>query len=150
MKIIVVSDNHGKECLDLILELNNSANMFIHCGDSEQEPTFLKKYISVRGNNDFYNYDIEKVIQVMNHKILIVHGHHYVYANQREELVNKAKKEGCDIVFFGHTHIFENKVIDGIRIINPGSLNYNRDGSKPCYAEVTIDENNVIVRKVYL
>lgn len=150
MKIIVVSDNHGKDCLNEILHIHKGADMFIHCGDSEQSIDELQNFISVRGNNDYYDFDMHRLMKLLNYKILILHGHHYLYGTNKTLLIEKAKEIECNIVFFGHTHIFEHSIIDNIHFINPGSLNYNRDGSRPCYAEVILENNNIRVRKVYL
>ena len=58
MKIVVVSDNHGRsEPLEQILELHRDADVFIHCGDSELPPQFLQGYVCVRGNNGGSSHD---------------------------------------------------------------------------------------------
>ena len=54
--------------------------------------------------------------------------------------IEAAKEEGCDIVFYGHTHSFYNNVVDDVYFVNPGSTFYNRDMSDPCYAIVNIDD----------
>ena len=78
MKIVVVSDNHGRsEPLEQILELHRDADVFIHCGDSELPPQFLQGYVCVRGNNDFYyEYPEMKILELEGHRMMIVHGHH--------------------------------------------------------------------------
>ena len=55
MKIVVVSDSHGKnDILNAIREKHPDAGLFIHCGDLEDDPMFYPGYIVVRGNNDYY------------------------------------------------------------------------------------------------
>ena len=111
MKIVVVSDNHGRtEPLEQILELHRDADVFIHCGDSELPPQFLQGYVCVRGNNDFYyEYPEMKILELENHRMMIVHGHHHLYMGQLDMLVSKARRQGCDFVFYGHTHIFSSQ-----------------------------------------
>ena len=46
----------------------------------------------------------------------------------------------CDTVFFGHTHVATDTIVDGVRLINPGSLYYSRDGRPISYCIITIDE----------
>ncbi len=150
MKIVVVSDNHGRsEPLEQILELHRDADVFIHCGDSELPPQFLQGYVCVRGNNDFYyEYPEMKILELENHRMMIVHGHHHLYMGQLDMLVSKARRQGCDFVFYGHTHIFSSQQRDGVILVNPGALSRNRDGTPPCYAVITIDGSDVSIDRV--
>ena len=150
MKIVVVSDNHGRtEPLEQILELHRDADVFIHCGDSELPPQFLQGYVCVRGNNYFfYEYPEMKILELENHRMMIVHGHHHLYMGQLDMLVSKARRQGCDFVFYGHTHIFSSQQRDGVILVNPGALSRNRDGTPPCYAVITIDGNDVSIERV--
>ena len=66
-------------------------------------------------------------------------------------MIEKAREEKADIVFYGHTHIFTDKKMGNIRFINPGSTSYNRDLTAPCYARVyLLDDGNVRVERVDL
>lgn len=54
MKIVVVSDSHGRnDILKTIQEKHPNAKLFIHCGDLEDDPMNFPGYIIVRGNNDY-------------------------------------------------------------------------------------------------
>ncbi len=142
MKLIVVSDNHGrKKQLDTILNKHVDADYFIHLGDSEMEVDDLKGYIAVRGNNDYNGLKRFEILTLKNHQILITHGHGYFYGDNRDALIDIAKSYNCNVVMFGHSHIFEYQVIDEIAFINPGSLHHNRDFTKPSYAIVEIDKD---------
>ncbi|MFV0380442.1 MAG: metallophosphoesterase family protein [Anaerorhabdus sp.] len=151
VKVIVMSDNHGH--INPIVYLKNiyvEADMLIHCGDYLIDENYLNGLIFVRGNNDYdFNVPEEIVIKIKNHKCMIVHGHKSLF-NGKKNLVSLAKRNGCDVIFYGHTHIFDDSVIDGVRIINPGSLHFNRDGSKPSYAEVIFEDDKInVTRKKY-
>lgn len=150
-EIILVSDNHGKiEPLKYLKEKYPITDYFIHCGDSELHPYQLDGFSSVQGNNDYFQaYPNEKVIQIGQHRILVVHGHMHMIYGQPQILTNYAKKLDCDIVFFGHTHVPQDITIDGIRCINPGSIWHNRDGSKPSYMLIQLDGNNIKVEKKF-
>lgn len=152
MKIVIISDNHGRiEPIQNILYQHQDADAFIHCGDSELPVNYLAGYVAVRGNNDFYaELPDYRVLEIGNHRILIAHGHRLMFLDNRELLVNKAKSLDCDVICFGHSHIFESRVIDDITLINPGSISKNRDGSAPSYAILTINNNQLSVeRKEY-
>ncbi len=145
IKIVVVSDNHGRiEPLVRIREMHRGADAFIHCGDSELPSHFLQGYASVRGNNDFYDdYPEHRVVDLGDIRILVVHGHRHIYYNNYDLLAKKASSLDCHIVCFGHTHRYVVLKIDGIYLVNPGSLSRNRDGTGTSYAIIMI-ENGVI------
>ena len=71
----------------------------------------------------------------------------YLVNGHFDMLSEKAKAEGCDIVFFGHTHIPFDKTIGGVRVINPGSIWMNRDGSEPSYMIVTLKGKTISVER---
>lgn len=145
MKIIVVSDSHGRfEKLQMLKKMYPDVKVFLHCGDCETDEQYLFGFTIVRGNNDYYNYPGELVIPVEKLKIFMTHGHMYYHTNRVEQLVKKAQKLDCQIVCFGHTHRPLMTVEDGILVVNPGSLWINRDGSKPGYVLMEIIDDRVI------
>ncbi len=151
MKVVVVSDNHGKMCLDTILLENQDADAFVHCGDSEFPPVYLEGYAAVCGNNDYFDlYPSELILTFGSHRALVVHGHRFSILNLKKSLAKKAIDHHCDLVFYGHTHRFAQDQINGVTLINPGSLRYNRDNSDPCYAVVEITDEKITVRRVDL
>ena len=72
MKIIVVSDSHGKQgILEQIVEKHPDADAYLHCGDIEDYAENYPSYIVVQGNNDiYYDYPDERVITAGSHLIL--------------------------------------------------------------------------------
>lgn len=117
-----------------------NVNLIIHVGDIErlefmQKLERIAPFFGVKGNMDYG--EIEKnlpaglLLKVYNWKIGIVHsplsfwlGSHF---NQVQEIVAEklAKKEGFDILIFGHTHHPYLKEIEtdkkNILLFNPGS-----------------------------
>lgn len=148
IKIIAASDNHGYvDPIHEILQQNGNADFYLHMGDVCCNPKLIIPFVAVRGNND-YQYELPeyRVIEVNEkNRIFMVHSHQYVFNKNR--LIEEAKEHNCNIILFGHTHTYAENEIDGIKLINPGSCLYNRDHSKPCYAEITIDDNNTINSK---
>lgn len=144
IKICVCSDNHGDiDSINKIRQDNPNCDYYFHLGDSHFDEYDLRPFISVEGNNDWdSNFPRQRIIEIKNHKILLLHGDGYTYAISG--LVNKAIHENCDVIMFGHTHEFMDETYKNIRIINPGSCFHNRDLSKPCYAIVTIDNDDKI------
>ena len=149
IKIVLVSDNHGlRHPLEYLRTKYTDADYFLHCGDAELPVYEMAGFAVVQGNNDPYgSYPQRRILEIGEHRILMVHGHRDMIFGQFGMLAEKARTFGCDIVCFGHTHIPFDKTIKGIRVLNPGSIWRNRDGSKPSYMILTLDGPDVYVEK---
>ena len=149
MKILVVSDTHRKDDnLKLVLSEECPLDMLIHLGDAEGSEHFIPDWVNpecrmemVLGNNDcFSRLDREREIDIAGHKAFITHGHYYGVSMGPEGLVDEAKSRGCDIAMYGHTHRPFLDVIDGVTVLNPGSLSYPRqEGRRPSYMIIHVD-----------
>ena len=150
MQIVVISDTHGRnEVLQELRERHPQASAFLHCGDSETLESYLDGYVSVQGNNDYYaDYPQEVILNLENVRVFMTHGQFLRHHNRYEILVSKAKEHDCTLVFHGHTHIFDVRVINGITLVNPGSLYHSRDMSPPSYALVTIESNHISAQRI--
>jgi len=150
VRICVCSDNHGNlESIEKIKNDNPTCDYYFHLGDSNFDEKTLSPFISVQGNNDWeVDYPRQRIVEICNHRILLIHGDGYTYAISG--LANKAKHEECDVLMFGHTHEFFDEEYKGIRLINPGSCFHNRDLSSPSYAIVTIDDDRIEVERINL
>lgn len=152
MKIIVASDNHGNfNAIRKILIDNPNADYYWHLGDScFDDLTLLRPFISINGNND-YNSSLpnQRIIELGNFRFLLIHGHRQLSPDM-EYFVKYAKEANCNIVLYGHTHIFDNRIIEGIHFINPGSCSFNRDGDEPTYCLIEINNNELNVTKKYV
>ena len=150
MEFIVCSDNHGDlKSLEKIVEKHPNAKAYLHCGDIELESDLVPAYQIVRGNNDyFYDYEEMIVTRVGDLRVLIIHSHQLPFGNRLEALSKLAKSHNCDIACFGHTHRFQVSEYNDVLCINPGSIAYNRDGSKPSYALVSVDKGDISVERL--
>ena len=75
MKVVVVSDSHGRD--DLLYDLQEqypNADAFLHCGDVEAPQENFPGYLIVQGNNDYY-YDLpaHRVLPLGGHRVLLIH-----------------------------------------------------------------------------
>ena len=149
MKILVVSDTHRKDDnLKQVLSEECPLDMLIHLGDAEGSEHFIPDWVNpecrmemVLGNNDFFSrLDREREIDIAGHKAFITHGHYYGVSMGPEGLADEAKSRGCDIAMYGHTHRPFLDVIDGVTVLNPGSLSYPRqEGRRPSYMIIHVD-----------
>ena len=155
MKILVVSDTHRnfialKKAFDAVPD----ADTVVHLGDGESEfallcsmnPTLAAVYVGGNCDNE-----IHKSVHIMSAgglKIFCTHGHRFNVRNGVEVLAAEAKKNDCAIALYGHTHINRTDVVDGVYVMNPGSLDSPRGGTKPSYGIVTIGNKGEISMEI--
>lgn len=155
MQILVISDTHGRyDLLKKVIGLHADADLCIHCGDGQFETDrFLTEHperadwlVRVRGNCD-YDRDIplQKVIELpYGHRALVLHGHSAMHGDFQQNLIDRAKNEGADIVFFGHLHTRIDRNVQGIRLFNPGSTTQPRDQFPAGYGLADIMESGIL------
>ncbi len=130
MKIIVMSDSHGKtgNLIDIGFT-QRDADAFLFLGDGWRDFDDFKAAfddklcISVKGNCDLGCDEVnERIFELGGKKIIMAHGHMYSVKSGIGAMLAAAKRQGCDIMLYGHTHIAFNKYIDGVYVLNPGSV----------------------------
>lgn len=144
MKFVVVSDSHGLESeLELLMLRHSDADGFIHCGDSELPAYKLTGFSAVIGNNDYFYNELPEhlVITIGSKKALIIHSHRQSYVHRHHDLYKLALENGCDYVFYGHTHAYDDTMVNHVRMMNPGSLFLSRDRRGKTYALFEISED---------
>lgn len=148
MKLLIVSDSHGaenyfykaveaeKEGLYGLIFLGDGADDFLAVRDYFP----LLRFGAVRGNCDYFssaNFNYSDIFSVENKRIFYTHGHLYSAKQSIEPLISKAKTERADILLYGHTHSPHKEIIDGIFVMNPGSVKMGR------YGVLTIENGNI-------
>ena len=146
MKVIIVSDTHGRDDNFYKVMSMHNPDMVIHCGDIEGSEQAMKRSVDcpmmiVSGNNDYFSeLPKEREFEIEGYKVWMTHGHHYYVSVGNERLKQEAIARGVDIVFYGHTHRPLVDREDEIIVVNPGSLSYPRqEGHIPSYAIMEID-----------
>ncbi len=138
MKLLVFSDSHSnsykiKEVIDM-----HRANCqgVIFLGDGVRDIEYIKDqypqipFFIVKGNCDMMARDVEseRLINFDGIKIFITHGHLYGAKSGCGRLAYRARELEADAVFFGHTHIPLDDIIEvgdkRIHLFNPGSIGY--------------------------
>jgi len=148
MKVLIVSDTHGKhKNLEKVLELVSPIDLMIHLGDAQGHEDYIAEIAGcpleiVAGNNDFYSkLDREKIIQIGPYRAFITHGHYYYVQSSLRDVKRAGKENKVDFVMFGHTHIPIIDESDGMITLNPGSISLPRqEGKKPSYIIMEIDK----------
>ena len=125
---LIVSDSHAhRERLEKLRALVAENDYLVHLGDGmgdirEIAKEFPEKVYSLKGNCDFSVGQEECVIEAERLSILCCHGHKYGVKGGLERLARAARKKGCEIALYGHTHVADIRTVDGVLCINPGAL----------------------------
>ena len=149
-KIVVVSDSHGENrIINQILACEPDADALIHCGDVcgslEEILDYDIPVYAVGGNCDSPGrYPRELEVKFGYYNVFIVHGDQY-RVDYRDDLIFYAGKERfADVVCFGHSHVPQNMTVEGMLLLNPGSVvrpkQLPRVGT---YAVLTISEDEL-------
>lgn len=159
MKIIFISDIHGKEnYLPIIEKLSFDELICLgDIGNNENVDNWLLKYkeklICLKGNCDYENpllFTQEDTIKfnVDDINIICNHGNKYSYS--------KGSPDFSGVLIYGHEHVPYIKKIDNKIYICVGSIGSPRNNTLPCYAlyeNKTFyikDINNNIIDKITL
>ena len=150
MKIGILSDSHfksdyTKDVIDFLKEQGSS--YLVHAGDLciEKNLQLLEEsklpYISVFGNNDSQlislanKYNIKQepyLFKIKEIKFKLMHLPYYL------------NPDDCDVVIFGHTHIFESDYKNKTLFVNPGEVCAREKPRIECVL-LEIKENEYII-----
>ena len=148
MKILVMSDSHGKRqyVLDAIYD-NKDADAVIHLGDGVKDfdagikeakelgVLHTDKIFKVKGNCDMFLDEAVTLFENLGgYRFYITHGYEQRVKSGTDYLLKDAKDNDRNVALYGHTHrpFYEERL--GVHIFNPGALNYGD------YGIITIDE----------
>ncbi len=152
-RLVIVSDSHGNaKGLEKLLPVIQENHYFIYLGDGLADLGKVleqadKKTVFCRGNCDFFaRVDEEGVLEVENLKIFYCHGHKYGVKLGLAKLAKATKERGCQIALYGHTHNAKITEMDGVTLINPGSLRLSvGEGGSYCYLVVSGDKFTPVI-----
>ena len=152
-KLIIISDTHGNtRGVEKLQPLIAENDYVIHLGDGggdmrEVMKAYPEKLYACCGNCDFFSpYPEEGILEVEWLKIFYCHGHKYRVKSHLTQLAEEAKKRGCDIALYGHTHRAQISQIDGVTLINPGSYKRRVDeGGSYCYLVIHKDKATPVI-----
>ncbi len=152
MKILVISDTHGKDIyVAAALDREWPVDALMHLGDvQEDEDEFMEilagedvpLYI-VKGNCDaFAPYPPSRIVELEGHRILMAHGHGYYVNFGTRDLAADAAANNCDVAIYGHTHRPEIDDSDPeLLILNPGSISFPRQqGRQKTYMILELEQ----------
>jgi len=146
MKILVLSDSHkAKDNILKAVEIEKP-DMVFHIGDHEKDCLVIEtKYPeiglrTVRGNCDGWalGLDIDE-FELQDKRFFMTHGHLYGVKTGMDSIIHAAHSRNADVLLYGHTHIQYYEVIDGLTILNPGSVG----DAKKSYAVLELEKGKM-------
>jgi uncharacterized protein len=145
MKVLIISDSHGwEEQVEQIIDRHrNEVDYFIHCGDSELQPSAkaLEGVHTVAGNCDLDSFPEEIIIELQGKRFYITHGHLYNVNYSLMNLMYRSEEVNADIVCYGHSHVPACEKVDDVLYINPGSIKMPRRVTLGTYAIYSCHES---------
>ena len=151
-KIIVVSDSHGnRQAIDSLDPIFAESDLIIHLGDTSSDGGYIRKNypdktVVINGNCDIMSVgEKEKILNCEGVNIFCCHGHIYSVKSTLVRLAQRAKELGCALALYGHTHDAREDEIDGVTLINPGTLSRY---SQKSYAYLVINGNKFTQKTV--
>ena len=143
--ISILSDTHGLLREEVKQQLKNS-DIIIHAGDINTEAivdelrSYAPLYI-VRGNNDkewASELPTSLLITIEEVQIFIVH-------NKKD--IPKDLTD-VDLIVYGHSHKYDDKEVDGVRMFNPGSCGKRRFDLEITMANMIVDKSSFNIEKI--
>jgi putative phosphoesterase len=106
-------------------------------------------FYRVRGNCDFGGAfsDVKKtdILTLLGKRILLTHGDLYGVKGGVGGIISLGRKNGCDLVLFGHTHIpyeyYDSE--SGTYLFNPGSISESYSGRS--FGVITVTEKDILL-----
>ncbi len=153
-KIAVVSDTHGLiENIRPLLHRLGQVDALYHLGDHAADAIELSRilncgYVAVRGNCDpFSPAPLDTIVDWHGHRILLLHGH---TVSGRQHLYYAAKQANADAVLFGHSHVPSVETVEGVLMLNPGSLSRPRTPKGPSMALIKLSDTELTAELLFL
>jgi len=134
LKIAVLSDTHIPTRLGAIpgrvYEICAESNLILHSGDIIDISVVvdLERFAPVKavhGNMDPFDicrrFPESLELELEGHRICMTHGSGTRFGIQ-DRILKRFKPRDPDIIIFGHSHIFNNDIKDGVLRLNPGAV----------------------------
>jgi putative phosphoesterase len=159
-KLLVLSDTHGSiPALKAVFNWAKDrvppddsicAAAFLGDGISDLQPAvnatgfYCGEWKLINGNNDYgYSMPETAVYDFAEQRFFLCHGHRHNLYSGYQSLVAAARTNQADVVLFGHAHIPYYKNVDGILLVNPGSVGRPRNMAGPSFAVIKCTPDNI-------
>ncbi len=158
--IALVSDSHipsrASEIPSWVVENIKKSDYTIHVGDFDSKEAFkdfqqISNLVCISGNMDSFSTNLPDVnsLEIEGVQFIITHGTgpSRTYKNRVRDLVgNQANIDKYNVIgIAGHTHEIMDTVVDGVRILNPGSCTGAAPATSTSMMSVRVEKREVNV-----
>lgn len=146
-RIAVLSDTHGL-LRDEVKEELKQADIILHAGDINTQKivdemgAFAPLYI-VRGNNDK-----EWAEAIPKTCTVTIEGVTFFLVHNKKDIPKDLTD--VDVIIFGHSHKYEEKEVDGIQMLNPGSCGKRRFDLEITMSRMIVDGDTFKIEKIVI
>jgi putative phosphoesterase len=128
-----------KHQVDAAVFLGDGIDDFLQ---TERETAYIGSIAMVRGNGDYaHHIPYVNTYEFAEHKFFITHGHQQRVGESFHGLIAAAKSVGADAALYGHTHVPFWEEIDGLLVLNPGSVGAPRSRVGASFAVIECPPN---------
>jgi putative phosphoesterase len=146
-RVGLVSDTHGVLPPRVFVALAGVTRI-LHAGDIGSSAVLddlarIAPVTAVRGNTDV---DYELALRLPSFSVTDVDGVRFALTHIKGRAIGleDARRRGCDVYVYGHTHISAVTDDDGLWVVNPGSPSRARNGSGHSVAVVEVSAGEVL------
>lgn len=148
MLVAVISDTHNNgSAIKAVKKYISNADILLFLGDGEEDikkisEGFEGEIYAVSGNCDFSGRNPqEMIVEVLDKKIFICHGHKYNVKYGYNSIFYKGKELGVDMVLFGHSHTPMIDEKEDLILMNPGSVSHGHGPMKRSLGYIEIEDD---------
>ncbi len=150
MKILVFSDSHGnRHAMSEVVAAEQPDEVF-YLGDGLADLDLLRvenpalPITAVAGNCDrMGSAPWESTVERAGKRFFLTHGHTYSVKSGPGGLIAEAKRQGVDATLFGHTHQPLCEKVNGLWLLNPGSVGWR---CSPSYGVIFLKNGQIFCR----
>jgi len=149
LRIAAVADTHGHTESIISRLAYVKPDYLLFAGDFYRDGRAIAGRLKIEaaivaGNSDMsYRDRQEQVVNLHNHRFLLIHGHQYGVKNNLNRLYYYALELEVEAVVFGHTHSPICQRVGDIWMINPGSPVRPRLSARASYALIEVDQESI-------
>jgi len=165
-KLLVFSDTHGSiPSLNAVMNWakdrlppNDTISCAVFLGDgisdlgrAAEETGFYCNLRVVCGNNDYRTSSAPEaaVFDFCDYRFFICHGHRHSLYGGFHSLIAAARNSQANVVLYGHTHVPSFKKVDGLLLVNPGSVGRPRSRVGASFAVIECAANGSLTTEFF-
>jgi putative phosphoesterase len=158
--ILVISDSHGNiAALTTVLKWAYDANLdaAVFLGDGYEDLAlasahagFALPWHAVRGNGDFsFSVPDNMTLEISARKLFLSHGNRHNVREGFKTIAAAARNTGAEAALFGHTHIPHCATMNGIFLLNPGSIGRPRSDAGSTFAVLECPDSDPLAARFF-